>query len=282
VTMAQIFYDIKTAVHGVYVKTAENYMGILTESKFLEQGVLTPDEFVLAGDLLVMKCPSWSWSSCEEKFRVDYLPPEKQFLITRKVPCLQRFHEASHVASKVVEDDWELTADLPQEEIISAIQEAVQNAESDSDSGEAIVADDFNPADGNLVEEDPAAAAVNNLQRTRTYDISLTYTKFFQTPQVWLFGYSENSTPLSGQEIFQDVSEDHAKKTVTMDTHPHYGVPCAFIHPCKHAHVMKKFVTRMQESGKEPRVDQYLLLFLKFLGAILPTINYDSTFELGF
>lgn len=31
--------------------------------------------------------------------------------------------------------------------------------------------------------------------------------------KVWLFGYSENHTPLTGTEIFQDISEDHAKKT---------------------------------------------------------------------
>lgn len=44
---------------------------------------------------------------------------------------------------------------------------------------------------------------------------------------------------------------------------------------------MKKFVARMLAQGKEPRVDQYLLLFLKFLGAVIPTIQYDNTFEIG-
>jgi ubiquitin-like-conjugating enzyme ATG3 len=27
--------------------------------------------------------------------------------------------------------------------------------------------------------------------KTRTYDISITYDKYYQTPKVWLFGYDE-------------------------------------------------------------------------------------------
>ncbi|MCO5595974.1 hypothetical protein L7F22_050026 [Adiantum nelumboides] len=34
-----------------------------TVSAFKEKGVLTPDEFVVAGDNLVGKCPTWSWPS---------------------------------------------------------------------------------------------------------------------------------------------------------------------------------------------------------------------------
>jgi len=50
-------------------------------------------------------------------------------------------------------------------------------------------------------------------------------------------------------------------KTVTIASHPHLGIPQAYIHPCKHAAVMKKLVLNMIESGKEPRVDQYLKIF---------------------
>ena len=31
--------------------------------------------------------------------------------------------------------------------------------------------------------------------KTRTYDISITYDKYYQTPKVWLFGYDEVHTP---------------------------------------------------------------------------------------
>jgi len=33
----------------------------LQESAFIERGILTPDEFVMAGDKLVHTCPGWSW-----------------------------------------------------------------------------------------------------------------------------------------------------------------------------------------------------------------------------
>ena len=36
-----------------------------------------------------------------------------------------------------------------------------------------------------------AAASSSNILRTRTYDISITYDRYYQTPKVWLFGYDE-------------------------------------------------------------------------------------------
>jgi len=281
------FTDLKNTLHGAYLSAADKVIGTLTESKFLQEGVLTPDEYVIAGDLLVFKCPTWSWSAGTESTRVDYLPPDKQCLITRKVPCKQRFHDESSKPGQVVEDDWELTQDQAEgdDEVAEIGLDGNQKRVSDDsdDDGEAIDIDaDAFDVDNNLIEDDPAAAkADENVERTRTYDISITYDKYYQTPKVWLFGYSENQQPLTAQEVFMDISEDHAKKTVTVDKHPNLGGSWAFIHPCKHSHVMKKFIDRMYESGKEPRVDQYLLLFLKFLGAVLPTINYDNTFEIG-
>ncbi|KAJ2818705.1 E2-like enzyme, partial [Coemansia sp. 'formosensis'] len=45
-----------------------------------------------------------------------------------------------------------------------------------------------------------------------------------------------------------------------------------------HAHVMKKIIERAVESGRrEIRVDQYLVIFLKFMSSVLPTIEYDYT-----
>ena len=34
--------------------------------------------------------------------------------------------------------------------------------------------------------------------------------------------------------MYEDVSQDHARKTVTMETHPHIpGPPMASVHPCR-------------------------------------------------
>lgn len=69
---------------------------------------------------------------------------------------------------------------------------------------------------------------------TRTYDLNITYDKYYQTPRLWLSGHDENHKPLSIQEMYDDISQDHAKKTVTMEEHPHIsGPPMASVHPCR-------------------------------------------------
>ena len=62
----------------------------VTGQSFNEKGVLTPDEFVKAGDLLVTRCPTWSWSTAPANIRVPYLPENKQYLVTRNIPCFER------------------------------------------------------------------------------------------------------------------------------------------------------------------------------------------------
>ncbi|KAM7524410.1 hypothetical protein LguiA_014312 [Lonicera macranthoides] len=63
-----------------------------------EEGILTINGFLIAGDHLVAQCPSWSWNSAKWTFDLD-LPIGRKFLITRNVPCLRR------AASKVVVED---------------------------------------------------------------------------------------------------------------------------------------------------------------------------------
>ena len=41
---------IKNKANNIFRAIATPFMGVLKETKFLEQGLLTPDEFVLAGD----------------------------------------------------------------------------------------------------------------------------------------------------------------------------------------------------------------------------------------
>ena len=54
---------------------------VLQQSAFAERGVLTPDEFVKAGDELVGKCPTWAWESGDASRRKNYLPADKQYLV---------------------------------------------------------------------------------------------------------------------------------------------------------------------------------------------------------
>lgn len=72
------------------------------ESKFRETGVLTPEEFVVAGDHLVHHCPTWQWASGDEARTKSYLPKTKQFLITRNVPCYRRCKQMEYVGEETI------------------------------------------------------------------------------------------------------------------------------------------------------------------------------------
>jgi len=111
------------------------------------------------------------------------------------------------------------------------------------------------------------------------YSLNITYDKYYQTPRLWLTGYDEHHKPLSVEKMYEDISQDHAKKTVTMEQHPHLpGTgPMPSIHPCRHADVMKKLIEMVAESGKELEVHMYIMIFLKFVQAVIPTIEYDYT-----
>lgn len=112
---------------------------------------------------------------------------------------------------------------------------------------------------------------------TRTYDLNITYDKYYQTPRLWLIGYDEKLKPLSINEMYQDISQDHAKKTVTMETHPHIPTVMASVHPCRHAEVMKKIISTVEDGGKELQVFSYLIIFLKLVQSVIPTLEYDFT-----
>jgi len=49
----------KYGMYKAYTNVSAQMQGTLKESKFLEKGVLTPEEFVLAGDHLCAKCGTW-------------------------------------------------------------------------------------------------------------------------------------------------------------------------------------------------------------------------------
>ncbi|KIJ11784.1 hypothetical protein PAXINDRAFT_137631, partial [Paxillus involutus ATCC 200175] len=102
------------------------------------------------------------------------------------------------------------------------------------------------PSSGGVIDASQIDVANGNLLQVRTYDVMITYDKYYQTPRIWLIGYDENRTPLTPPQIFQDVSADHALKTVTIEAFPHSAtLQAASVHPCKHASVMKKVIERM-------------------------------------
>mmetsp|Transcript_23510 Transcript_23510/g.28437 ORF Transcript_23510/g.28437 Transcript_23510/m.28437 type:complete len:298 (+) Transcript_23510:258-1151(+) len=296
---------MRHAIHNLYKGTAEVFLPVRTSSAFKEKGVLTPEEFVLAGDTLVQTCPTWSWQGGEASKRKSYLPADKQYLVTRNVPCLKRasalesYGETENVLFDGADDEegWVETEGLAAPETEEDIPSMDGPAPTASNNAADMDMDDDDIPDmdgfedgGAVMEADPASLdpsylvahePEDNIVHTRTYDLSITYDKYYQTPRVWLYGYDEQRQPLPPQQALEDVSHDHARKTVTVDQHPHSSISAASIHPCQHASVMRKIIEVITVPGTEPRVDQYLFVFLKFIAAIIPTIEYDYTVSVG-
>lgn len=310
-----------------YLRQAREYLTPVRQtSGFLSKGVLTPTEFVQAGDELVFKCPTWSWESGDESKSRGHLPKEKQYLITRNVPCPMR---ASTMENSILsETEVEIPSSSVNNEdesgwlmshILNSIQQQAEEEKNKLDEDEDDGFDLVN-SDGEVIPKEPTptlpssaaeeeeeeseyanmedyedsnilmdddqvttpAVSDSNILKVRTYDVSITYDKYYQTPRVWIFGYAtDGTTPLTTEEMFQDVMSDYVQKTVTIETHPHKLGPHLSIHPCQHAAVMKNIIRNMMSSSSDnaPNVDMYIFIFLKFVSCIIPTLQYDFTMD---
>ena len=78
--------------------------------------------------------------------------------------------------------------------------------------------------------------------------ITLAMPRMFQAETERWYGF-----PL---QVMEDVSEEHARKTITVDPFPHSSVVAASIHPCKHASVVKKLGQMAESGGKEFKVEK--------------------------
>ncbi|MBW0467128.1 hypothetical protein O181_006843 [Austropuccinia psidii MF-1] len=93
---------------------------VLRESKFKEHGRITPEEFVAAGDFLCYKFPTWSWETGDSSKRRDFLPENKQYLISRNIACLRR---ASQMVYTDQDEDAETMMSFAAEGAVGADEE---------------------------------------------------------------------------------------------------------------------------------------------------------------
>ncbi|EPZ31135.1 hypothetical protein ROZALSC1DRAFT_28062 [Rozella allomycis CSF55] len=178
---------------------------------------------------------------------IGVITPDESYLVTRNVPCFKRIHEMNdHIVELGIEDDeWTLTESNASNEtkipdLNQMNEDDINDKENKGINGQCVI--DF--------------STNKNVLKTRTYTIYITYDKFYQSPRIWLQGYNEDGQPLIKSEVFEDISQEHALKTVTFEMHPFLGIPMATIHPCRHAEVMKKLIDLASETNSLIRADQ--------------------------
>ena len=249
-------------LHSALDKVRDRYAPISRTSTFRSTGQITPEEFVAAGDYLVYKFPSWSWSDASSAARrVNYLPEGKQFLLTRGVPCHRRlddnFAGGGGAADDLVrdgflggpegeeagdDDGWLRTGGASEKEAeklrgevrtmsesgqlgnkqSEEYEEEIPDMEDEDDDNEAIIRD---KGEGINAYAPPNSGMwhMTDLDRPlRTYTLYVSYTPYYRTPRFWLSGYLSPSEPLAPQAMMEDIVGDYKDKTVTLEDFPFF------------------------------------------------------------
>eukprot|EP00210_Caulerpa_lentillifera_P003369 g3213.t1 len=273
-------------INTAFSSLVDRFSGVPTVSKFKEQRTLTPDEFMKTGDYLVHSYPSWQWYSGVTSKRKSYLDNAKQCLVTRRgqyfISCLiikdftVPVKTQTELQNTVTEEQDDLLDDELEDWVIAKTS---MQSTSKIEETKSAAAEHIRSLDSTTDEDDEVTVPVEAPNR-RTYDLYITYDKYYQVPRVWLVGFESSGNPLTAEQVCEDISKDHAGATVTWDAHPHEDFPAASIHPCRHAEVMKSLLDTMESGGDEIQVDHYLLVFLKFITALIPTIEYDYSISI--
>ncbi|KAK4232297.1 putative autophagy protein [Podospora fimiseda] len=314
-------------------------------STFRENGCITPEEFVAAGDYLVHRFPTWSWADADAPGkRNSNLPAGKQYLVTRHVPCSRRLNDdfagdAGHEEAIVEggnsseEDGWLRTGGLTSSQPLKLRE--VRTVDDAGNLGDREVIEDDDIPDMEDDEDDEAiiqdTATGGSASAKRTYSLYIMYSPYYRVPRLYMSGYAANGQPLAPHLMMEDIIGDYADKTVTLEDFPFFSstVKMASVHPCKHAPVMKTLLDRAdaalklrrekqkaaqaktskngvdalaaqvnkldvndadagedweevdsEEQEVAIRVDQYLVVFLKFIASVTPGIEHDNTMAL--
>jgi ubiquitin-like-conjugating enzyme ATG3 len=269
----------KRTLYENYKKLYNSIQGSKEKSNFQETGTLTPKEFIEAGDALVQKIPMWQWASAAEN-DAPFLPPNKKYLILRGAPSYERAPTDDEKVNEAIDDDgWVATHidHVPKAKVVDQATKEIDWEASDDDA---------------VAEEEPSE------RKCRLYNVYIVYDQYYQTPRVFLIGYSENdhSKPLTKEEMMMDVYATNREKTVSIDPHPFLKADCISIHPCRHAETMKRTLDNLKERLEDAQIEEgvpesqrdafvfptflALFVFLKFIASVVPTIEYDVSIDL--
>ena len=253
-----------------------------------EEGKLTPEQFVEAGDFLISKCPAWKWCEAKENLNNKALPKDKQYLKTT-VSSYKRaidYLKENATKEKFIDEGWvdvdlenRVNKDIKQPELNlndgMDKNKAKNIVEEDDDDDFIIEVEDS--SDFEIVDEGEKKDQRQYLKRI--YDVTVTYDFYYCVPRMWLRGYNENGSPLSDDEMREDVMPEYRVKTYTIEPHTCTGIRNISIHPCRHSLILKKMIQDFQNSGKKLEVYMSIFLLLKFLQSVVPTIQYDFTID---
>lgn len=255
--------SLRTAVHQKWMAIAAPYKKVPHASTLLKDGKITPEEFVVAGDSLIAVCPTWSWCSAEDDKRLSFLPPDKQYLINRRVVCPSR--------ASAFKDVMEKETDCPDfEGWVQAGETTVEEA-VDLESDEEPV--DLDTLDLDNIDLDEPEETNSD---ERMYDITIVYDRYYNVPHVFLNGVSATGKQLTPEEMYQDISAEHAERTVTYESnHPFFSGKYLSIHPCQHHNVILRMAERM-EHPENFCAPAYFFMFLKFIHTVVPTIDVST------
>jgi ubiquitin-like-conjugating enzyme ATG3 len=123
----------------------------------------------------------------------------------------------------------------------------------------------------------------DKLENYRHYKMYIVYDEYYHTPRMYFSANHHDGTPVSNDDIRQDIQREYLDKTLTMEKFPFLeGVTMPTVHPCRHAAVLKTMSDSMVESGHKIGSHFALLIFLKFISSVIPYVEFDVTGDLIF
>eukprot|EP00825_Cyclidium_porcatum_P048825 TRINITY_DN8309_c0_g1_i1.p1 TRINITY_DN8309_c0_g1~~TRINITY_DN8309_c0_g1_i1.p1 ORF type:complete len:216 (-),score=52.17 TRINITY_DN8309_c0_g1_i1:253-900(-) len=205
----------------------------------------------------------------DQKMKYQYLPDDKQYLLLTNVYSQQRIVDLindvkQNYVEEEDEDGW--TISISKEE---------QNQKKEESKLE-------NKSTEEVKSNQNKGPQKKKEAQLRKYDLSICYDPYYYCPRLLIKGSTEDGIPLNPEQIFEDVATEKVNQTVTIEKHFITGEQHASIHPCKHAKILKQLTDTISEERGSNVVGSHLalLLFLKFFADVVPTIPFDTSFDI--